>query len=1089
MVFTCVDCNTSYATSKGLKQHRNACKTRKQHLLASAHRARTKAEQERTAKLQRRANQDIASERQAVREVLTEEPNFHHSESTPLPDILMGDVAGPSNAIAKEVPHYLPPTRSGRKRKAPKLHKDFLPSVTSGQLYAHVSRLVPPQPPSIVLQPLQNKDTLSPPAPTAVITEDAATHFDTEANNFGVFRRYAVKPMRDLEDEELADTLCDAPTIAVSASKDGNTLAHSFGRAVVNSIKRNLDGARTWFTPFLSASVFRLLHWTYTGSSSKSASETERLVREVLLAPDFKCEDLSGFNVSREEHRLDKFDTARRSFAEDDGWNEATVKIPLPKEKVKHKSEADAPQLEVKGVWYRKLLDVVVAAYKESTAQQMQFIPYKLFFRESADAGTNWDEDAERVYSEVYTCDAMLEEDARIRAQPRNCDDNDDIEYAVAPLMLWSDSTHLANFGTASLWPIYLYFGALSKYIRCRTSSFAAHHLAYLPSCIIPCIDGLLPEPLNKIVLDMLWDLAVWHALAKLRLHTETTLRIFEKATTNVGTTVRRFAFTCKDIDTRELPSEEAARGRREAAQGKGRSAPGNKQRLLNLSTFKWHDLGHYVAIIRQLGTTENYSTQVGECEHKRVKKFYGRTNKHQHEGQIAAKQRREELLEKIKDQDEEAKKARLIAQKKLSEILQESEINSDLQMSHSDQIEPKKRGRPRKEYFGLTEKQQDPLPQTSYSAHHHISESRRYHTDVTAWLAKNRDDPSLVDFLPSLKDHLLARLTGRVFDGDEHEFTDIERGSLRLKDNRLYLHKVMRINYTTYDMRRDQDSINPRTHADIMVLSPEEDQTHPYWFGRVLGIYHAFVMYTGLGSESTSLEYKRTDFLWVRWFGPCPGESVGFRKRRLPQIGFIPYEKRDAGPFGFLDPALVVRAVHLIPAFHHGKTDTLLPDSIVRQPSEGNEDWAYYYVNIFVDRDMFMRFLGGGIGHKATRLIVKISETLKMFFVYEDQASREAAGSHSVEDFEPEAQVDEDEEDEAAEDDEQAELPEEEEDEEDEAEAEAEEDIQLEEDDYGYAFDEVELEEEEEEEEKDLGPEDGEDGMLIEDDVGYDAF
>ncbi|THG97865.1 hypothetical protein EW026_g4222 [Hermanssonia centrifuga] len=355
----------------------------------------------------------------------------------------------------------------------------------------------------------------------------------------------------------------------------------------------------------------------------------------------------------------------------------------------------------------------------------------------------------------------------------------------------------------------------------------------------------------------------------------------------------------------------------------------------------------------------------------------------------------------------------------------------------------------------------------------------------VTAWLAKNRDDPSLVDFLPSLKDHLLARLAGRVFDGDEHEFTDIERGSLRLKDNRLYLHKVMRINYTTYDMRRDQDSINPRTHADIMVLSPEEDQTHPYWFGRVLGIYHAFVMYTGPGSKSTSLEYKRTDFLWVQWFGPCPGESVGFRKRRLPQIGFIPYEKHDAGPFGFLDPALVVHAVHLIPAFHHGKTDTLLPDSIVRQPSEGNEDWAYYYVNI----DMFMRFLGGGIGHKATRLIVKISETLKMFFVYEDQASREAAGSHSVEDFEPEAQVDEDEEDKAAEDDEQAELPEEEEDEEDKAEAEAEEDIQLEEDDYGYAFDEVELEEEEEEEEKDLGPEDGEDGMLIEDDVGYDAF
>ena len=31
--------------------------------------------------------------------------------------------------------------------------------------------------------------------------------------------------------------------------------------------------------------------------------------------------------------------------------------------------------------------------------------------------------------------------------------------------MFWSDSTHLVNFGTAKLWPIYLLVGNLSKYI------------------------------------------------------------------------------------------------------------------------------------------------------------------------------------------------------------------------------------------------------------------------------------------------------------------------------------------------------------------------------------------------------------------------------------------------------------------------------------------------------------------------------------------------------------------------------------------------------------------------------------------------
>jgi len=43
--------------------------------------------------------------------------------------------------------------------------------------------------------------------------------------------------------------------------------------------------------------------------------------------------------------------------------------------------------------------------------------------------------------------------------------------------------------------------------------------------------------------------------------------------------------------------------------------------------------------------------------------------------------------------------------------------------------------------------------------------------------------------------------------------------------------------------MRREQDSLNPRTHANIMVLSPEDDPSaHPYWYARIIGIYHTLV-------------------------------------------------------------------------------------------------------------------------------------------------------------------------------------------------------------------------------------------------------
>lgn len=101
----------------------------------------------------------------------------------------------------------------------------------------------------------------------------------------------------------------------------------------------------------------------------------------------------------------------------------------------------------------------------------------------------------------------------------------------------------------------------------------------------------------------------------------------------------------------------------------------------------------------------------------------------------------------------------------------------------------------------------------------------------------------SLQNFVLKLKDHILARLLGSNYCGDEFAFSDEDRGSVSFVNNLIYRHKVIRINYTTYDMRRSQDSVNPRTHADIMVLSHENDATtpsHPYWYARVLGVFHA---------------------------------------------------------------------------------------------------------------------------------------------------------------------------------------------------------------------------------------------------------
>ena len=128
----------------------------------------------------------------------------------------------------------------------------------------------------------------------------------------------------------------------------------------------------------------------------------------------------------------------------------------LSKAKAKHASEAVSPQVQISGIYYRPLLEVIKAACQSSQAKKYHWVPFKLVHQSPT-------EDL-RAYMDICNLDAMLEEDAKIRAIGQHPDDNPDTEVTVLAMMLWSDSTHLTSFGTASLWPVYLYFGNLSKY-------------------------------------------------------------------------------------------------------------------------------------------------------------------------------------------------------------------------------------------------------------------------------------------------------------------------------------------------------------------------------------------------------------------------------------------------------------------------------------------------------------------------------------------------------------------------------------------------------------------------------------------------
>jgi hypothetical protein len=122
-----------------------------------------------------------------------------------------------------------------------------------------------------------------------------------------------------------------------------------------------------------------------------------------------------------------------------------------------------------------------------------------------------------------------------------------------------------------------------------------------------------------------------------------------------------------------------------------------------------------------------------------------------------------------------------------------------------------------------------------------------------------------------------------------------------------------------------------------------DPENSHPYWYAHIIGIFHAMV--SKVGSKTA---YKQIDFLWVRWYGLDMHARSGFKARRLHQVGFLD-SNVDAGAFGFIDPLDVIRAVHLIPAFHFGKSSLLLSPSIARCEDEGDEDYERYYINMFV--------------------------------------------------------------------------------------------------------------------------------------------
>ena len=275
-------------------------------------------------------------------------------------------------------------------------------------------------------------------------------------NSFGVWRDYPRRPTRDPDVSLSLDDLAENPPQTKLPSSTQPELFCPPNQP---------------YWPFSNITIHRVMQWLNNGNTTKSEAQVDEFIKKVILAPDFAQDHLAGFNAHRENNRLDN-SLAKSSFHQQ--FTESAVDILVPSGAV-----GVSPKIfSVPGLLHRKLTTVIIEAFSSPLSHLFHFSPFKLYYKSPIT------KKEERVFGEIYTSDAFLYEHEEVQRHSLLPPNEPDCkrEKIVAALMFSSDATHLAQFGNAKAWPIYLMLGNLSKYIRAQPNSGAMYHLAYIPS-------------------------------------------------------------------------------------------------------------------------------------------------------------------------------------------------------------------------------------------------------------------------------------------------------------------------------------------------------------------------------------------------------------------------------------------------------------------------------------------------------------------------------------------------------------------------------------------------------------------------------
>jgi hypothetical protein len=303
--------------------------------------------------------------------------------------------------------------------------------------------------------------------------------FRTPRNTFGLVRQYFSETLPSHDPEEYLELqdLSDEPV------------------PVVLPTAQSLSDVKILF-PYPNRSSFFLGDWYWNHGAQKSRDSFRRLI-SIVGNPEFRPKDIQCANWDKInmklgsndfDHEADADVGAEEWMDEDAGWRRTPVSIAVP---FHNRTKAPGTKEYLAGDLYHRSLVAVIREKLANAADTRNFHyePFQLFWNPSN--GVTHDADV-GVHGEMYTSPAFL--DAHRALQESSGEPGCSLPRVVVALMFWSDATHLTTFGTAKLWPCYMYFGNESKYNRCKPSCHLCHHVAYFqavspnlsPTMIVP---------------------------------------------------------------------------------------------------------------------------------------------------------------------------------------------------------------------------------------------------------------------------------------------------------------------------------------------------------------------------------------------------------------------------------------------------------------------------------------------------------------------------------------------------------------------------------------------------------------------------